>query len=102
MCIGIAIVPEKREGVNIFRIKYCNLIGHARGPYFRSAIERGFYCILRDGSVDSIVSSRLGRWTLLYPQDSTVDSIVSQGYGALLHLAMARYMFYAWKPAKGS
>ena len=83
-------------------MKYCNLIDHARGPYFRNATERRLYCILRDRSVDSIVSSRLGWWTLLYPQSSTVDSIVSQGYGdnVLLHLATTWYMFYAL--AKGS
>ena len=64
-------------------MKYCNLIGHAHGPY--SVVPR---------MVDSIVSS-----------DGTVDSIVSQGYGgnALLRLATDRYMFYAWQPpAKGS
>ena len=72
--------------------------GHFCKPFKANCMAKSSSSVLypQDWSVDSIVSSRLGRWTPLFSQDCTEDSSVYQGYGgkALLHLAMARYQFY--------
>ena len=52
-------------------MKYCNLIGHARGPYFRSATGIGAWILLYpqgwDGRLYYI--PRIAPWILLCPKD---------------------------------
>ena len=57
-----------KEELEYPSMKYCNVIGQARGPNFSSATELKLYCILR-----------IGVWILLYPQARAVYSIVSSG-----------------------